>query len=82
MHKTRLALPLAALLAMAGCGGGDDREQEPEEPAMKVEDTVFGDLVGTQDKVRDRTNAAMDKHREALESGIQAAEEPPPPPEE
>lgn len=82
MHTTKLVAALAVLLLTAGCGGGDDRDQEPEEAPMKVEETVFGDLVGTQDKARDRTNAAMDKHREALESGIQAAEEPPPPPEE
>lgn len=78
MHKTRLALPLAALLAMAGCGGGGDREQEPEEPPMKVEDTVFGDLVGTQDKARDRSNAAVEQHREALESRVEADEGAPP----
>jgi nitrous oxide reductase accessory protein NosL len=41
------------VLAMAGCGKS---EPEPEKPPMKVEDTVFGDLVGTQDKARDRTN--------------------------
>jgi hypothetical protein len=69
---------LAAVLALAGCGGG---EPEPEKEPMKVEDTVFGDLVGTQDKARDRTNAAMDGHREALEKQIEADEGAPPPEE-
>ena len=67
---------LTAVLAIAGCGGG---EKEPEEEPMKVEDTVFGDLIGTQDKARDRTNAAMDAHREALKKQIQADEGMPPP---
>ena len=70
---------VAAVLTLYGCGGG---ESEPEEPPMKVEDTVFGDLVGTQDKVRDRTNAAVDLHRESLDSRIEADEDAPAPPEE
>ena len=45
---------------------------------MKVEDTVFGDLISTQDKARDRTNAAMEAHREALEQQLEADEAPPP----
>jgi hypothetical protein len=63
------------MFALTGCGGG---EKEPEEEPMKVEDTAFGDLIGTQDKVRDRTNAAMETHREALEKRLEADEAPPP----
>lgn len=70
---------LAVALPLSGCGSS---EPEPEEPPMKVEDTVFGELVGTQDKVRDRTNAAVDLHREALDSRIEADEDAPAPPEE
>jgi hypothetical protein len=66
---------LAAALALWGCGSS---EPEPEEPPMKVEDTAFGDLIGTQDKARDRTNAAVDAHREALESRLEADEGAPP----
>ena len=68
---------LTAVLAFAGCGGSEP-EPEPEKEPMKVEDTVFGDLIGTQDKVRDRTNAAMETHREALEKQLEADEAPPP----
>ena len=68
---------LTAVLALAGCGARE-KEPEPEEETMKVEDTVFGDLVGTQDKARDRTNAAMETHREALESQLEADEGAPP----
>lgn len=55
---------LAAALALAGCGGPDEPE-EKDEP-MKVEDTAFGPLVGTQDKARDGANVAVDVHRENL----------------
>ena len=69
---------LTAMLALAGCGGG---EPETEKEPMKVEDTAFGDLIGTQDKARDRTHAAMDAHREALQKQLEADEGAPPPEE-
>lgn len=71
---------LAVALALAGCGGPDEPE-ENEEP-MKVEDTAFGPLVGTQDKARDRANAAVETHRENLnkrldeDEGANREEEP------
>jgi len=71
MHAIWIAGTCAAL-AMAGCGKS---EPEPVEPPMKVEDTVFGDLVGTQDKARDRTNAAVEVHRAALEAQISESED-------
>ena len=66
---------LAIALPFGGCGGG---ESEPEEPPMKVEDTAFGELIGTQDKVRDAANAAVETHREALDSRLEADEGAPP----
>jgi len=66
---------LAIALPVCGCGGG---EPEPEEPPLKVEDTVFGDLVGTQDKARDAANAAVETHRKALDSRLEADEGAPP----
>jgi hypothetical protein len=71
MRAVWLAGAIAAL-AMTGCGKS---EPEPEEQPMKVEDTVFGDLVGTQDKARDRTNAAVETHKAALEAQIRESEE-------
>ncbi|HUG04407.1 MAG TPA: hypothetical protein VML92_08260 [Steroidobacteraceae bacterium] len=71
--KTIGMLALALALASVGCG-----EPEHEKETMKVEDTVFGDLIGTQDKARDRTNAAMEAHRAALESQLEADEGAPP----
>ncbi|MGH8197152.1 MAG: hypothetical protein ACRETI_03185 [Steroidobacteraceae bacterium] len=66
---------LTVALTMAGCGS--DEGPEEEEPPMKVEDTVFGDLVGTQDKARDRANAAVEVHRDSLEKRIDADEDAP-----
>jgi hypothetical protein len=77
MHTTKRVTALAVLLLAAGCGGSDG-DDEPEEEPMKVEETVFGDLVGTQDKARDRSNAAVEQHREALESRVEADEGAPP----
>lgn len=79
MHTTKLAMAVATLLLAAGCGGDrDGGDEAPEEPPMKVEDTVVGDLVTTPERVEDRTNAAMDAHREALKSRIEADESAPP----
>lgn len=62
---TRPATWMVALLlaALSACGGGEPEERE----VMKPEETVFRDLVTAPDKVQDRTDAAMDAHREALE---------------
>lgn len=71
---------LTVALALAGCGGPDEPE-EKDEP-MKVEDTAFGPLVGTQDKARDGANAAVEVHRENLnkrldeDEGANREEEP------
>jgi len=75
MRATTTIGMLTVALALAGCGGG---EPEPEKEPMKVEDTVFGDLIGTQDKARDRANAAVETHRKALESRLEADEGAPP----
>ena len=68
---------LIVAIATAGCSSGDGPEKK-EQPPMKVEDTAFGDLVGTQDQARDRANAAVELHREALDSRLEADEGAPP----
>ncbi|MBX3702920.1 MAG: hypothetical protein KF822_04030 [Steroidobacteraceae bacterium] len=79
MQTTKLATVLAALLLAAGCGGGDEgREAQAAEPPMKVEDTVVGDLVTAPARVEDSANAAVDAHREALRSRLEADEGAPP----
>jgi hypothetical protein len=69
MREIWVAGVMAGAIAMTGCGGSD--EPEPEDEPMKVEDTAFGDLVGTQDKVRDRANQAVEMHREALDQRVE-----------
>jgi hypothetical protein len=76
MRVIRMMMIASALALAAGCGGND--EPEPEEEVMKVEDTAVGDLVTTPARVQDRTDAAIDKHRDALESRIEADEGAPP----
>jgi len=60
---------LAVAFALAGCGGPEKKE-EP----MKVEDTAFGPLIGTQDKARDKANAAVELHRENMNQRLEEAE--------
>jgi hypothetical protein len=71
-------------LSAAGCGGSDEPEKKEKEEVMKVEDTVFGPLVGTPKKVEDRVEASQDQYRESLnrrleedEGGGPKDEEPP-----
>jgi hypothetical protein len=56
--------------AIAACGGGEGEERE----VMKPEETVFRDLVTAPDKVQDRTDAAMEAHRDALERRLREDE--------
>lgn len=80
MHAIVATGMLAVAVALAGCGGPDEPEKK-EEP-MKVEDTAFGPLIGTQDKARDRANAAVEVHRENMNERLEqdegggASEEP------
>ncbi|HWN05822.1 MAG TPA: hypothetical protein VNO53_01550 [Steroidobacteraceae bacterium] len=72
MHAIVATGMLAIAVALAGCGGPDEPAKK-EEP-MKVEDTAFGPLIGTQDKARDRANAAVDLHRENMNKRLEADE--------
>ena len=72
MHAILVAGVLALALTGAGCGGSD--EPEKKEEVMKVEDTAFGPLIGTQDKARDRSNAAVELHRESLDRRLEEDE--------
>ena len=66
---TRLTAALLFAL-IAACGGGEKKERE----VMKPEETVFRDLVTAPQKAEDRTDAAMDAHREALERQLRDSE--------
>jgi hypothetical protein len=67
-HPIRSASIAVVLAVAAGCGGGDERE------VMKPEETVVGDLVTAPGRAEDRTQAAMQAHREALQQQIEASE--------
>jgi hypothetical protein len=56
--------------ALTACGGGEREERE----VMKPEETVFRDLVTAPDKAQDRTNAAMEAHRDELERRLREDE--------
>ena len=71
------AIMAVGVLALALTGGRlrrVGRAREEEEEVMKVEDTAFGPLIGTQDKARDRSNAAVELHRESLEKRLEEDE--------
>lgn len=74
MPATVRIAALAALLLLAACGG----ERREEREVMKPEETVFRDLVTAPGKAEDRTNAAMDAHREALQRQLRESEGDPP----
>ena len=68
---SRGAYAVILLATLSACGGGDkSRERE----VMKPEETVVGDLVTAPARVEERTGAAMDAHRQALEEQISASE--------
>ena len=66
---------MAAALLLAGCGASDDPgKPEKKDETMKVEDTVFAPVVTAPERVQDRTNAAVDQHRENLDKRLQEDE--------
>ena len=67
-----LAFGVLAAALVAGCGSND--EPKEEKPPMKVEDTAFGPLIGTQDKARDDANAAVELHRDSLNKRLEEDE--------
>jgi len=72
-HVAIGAIAAAMAMAIAGCGGS---EPEKEEPPMRMEDTAFGPLVTTPDKVQDRANEAVELRRENIEERLEEDEGP------
>jgi hypothetical protein len=70
MPLSRLFVMLA-LAGLAACGAGEDREAERDREPVE---TVFDDMIGTQEKVQQRLDAAREGHREALEQQLDASE--------
>jgi hypothetical protein len=70
MHKTRSLFAVsAALLILVGCGETVDA---PEPTPPPVEDTAFGEMVGTMDKARAIEDTTM-RHKEELDRQLDDA---------
>lgn len=87
MHRTTLWASLAALgLLAGGCGtdSGDAAPMDESEDAAEApaaEETVFDDMLETQDRAR-AVEDLNDERRELLESAIEAGEGAPAPDED
>lgn len=68
-HLHRLAPIIFCAGVLAGCGGSNSEPQEPP----KVEDTAFGDMVGTMDKARG-VQDTVDAQKQQTDQQINAAE--------
>lgn len=70
MHKARSLFAIAvALSALIACGQG---EPAPEPTPPPVEDTAFGEMVGTLDKARAVEDTTM-RHKEELDRQLDDA---------
>jgi len=72
MRNCMTIVCMSAVLALAGCGGGDPPEKEKE--PIKVEDTAFGPLVGAPKKVQERTDAAAEQYRDSMNQRLEEDE--------
>lgn len=66
--RTAFALALVAMLA--ACGATEDSPRAEPPP---VEETAFGDMVGTMDKARGVEDATM-QHKQNLDAAVDASE--------
>ena len=70
MKQQRLLLTTICLFCLGACGSGT----EPPKPAPPpVEDTAFGDMVGTMDKARG-VQDTVDAQKQELDRQVRSAE--------
>lgn len=55
---------LVILVLAAACGGGDAPAEPRRSEPMPVEDTVFGDMIETQDRARAVEDVGMERKQE------------------
>jgi hypothetical protein len=67
----RVCSVVVACLAVAACGGSAEDEQR--EPPPAVEDTAFGDAVGTMDRARAVEDTTL-QHKQDLDRAIDQQE--------
>jgi len=68
-HKLILMTMLACGVVACGKSG-----EEPKPPPVK--DTVFGDLVATKEKAKQKTEEAMELNRQKLEDSMKKVDDP------
>ena len=74
MRRSHRWIGLAVLaLSIAACGKSEDEAKRPPRP---VKDTVFGDLVGQKDKIKEKTEQAMQQRNDQLDQAMKKNEEP------
>lgn len=70
----RAAWALMAAMALSACGA-EHEEAEPADATPAVEDTAFGDMVGTMDKARG-VQDTVDAHKQDMDRRIEGDEAP------
>jgi hypothetical protein len=78
MNRTsELLLTLMLTVMFAGCGappaGREEAEVAPEPGSQEAEETVFDDMIQTQDRARAVEDTLMDSKRD-LDAAIEASE--------
>lgn len=67
----RVCSVMLTAVLLAACGQSSEREKRPEPPP--IEDTAFGDMVGTMDKARG-VEATIQQDKEALDRAVEQNE--------
>jgi hypothetical protein len=70
--RIRIASLLATAALVSACGG-DPEPAAPEEPPPRVR-TFADDMIGVKDKAQQRTEAAVETHRDAMQQRLQEDE--------
>ncbi len=71
MKQQRLLLTTICLFTLGACGSGAGSQQAAEPPP--VQDTAFGDMVGTMDKARG-VQDTVDAQKQELDRQLRSAE--------
>lgn len=66
--KRILVFGLLTFVGLTAC-----TKSEPP-PPPKVEDTVFGDMVGTKERARVQTDQAVQEHKKQMEEAMKKSE--------
>jgi hypothetical protein len=66
----RFTMALIAALLLSACGAGGE-QTEPETTTPPVDETVFGDMVGTIDKAKG-VQDTVDAHKEETDRRLDA----------